>query len=520
MFGTKILTSLDLGTMAVKIIQLKKTSKGWIVLQAVKKEIPPAMQSNEQARRDFIVAFLKEFFAGTQYDIKTRIVLSINRNSAIVKFIKLPSGNEDEISKMLPFEVEKHIPVSLGKVVISSQVIDKEIEDEKTNSNIAVVMVRRDIIDEQLKILGAAGLKASMIGLSSFGLYSRFKQLFKDNRETNAIIEIGTHTMEIDIISEGALKFTRSAPIGGATLSRMLQKVLVVDSQESERLKREERVFDKPELREAGKSWGEKLLHEINQSLDSFRLESKNKEISRLLLSGGGSKLPGLKGFLEQKLNIPVSFFDSEPGAWESQEEPWQEDEISFQVALGLAAQRTEKVPSGINLLPPEILDSRIVAKQKKLMLFLTMIVGLSLLYMAGTSYFNMVSKKREIRDIDRELAASKNEVELAKDLQKKTELYSSWLDDRTQVLEGLRQISRAATPEIYVDHLAYDSHGQVVIRGKTRSYEAVTRFVLQLDQTRYFAKVAMKESREVQYGNQSLIEFAIDCQLKDTITE
>ncbi|MBI5554402.1 MAG: pilus assembly protein PilM [Elusimicrobia bacterium] len=520
MFGTKIVTSLDLGATAVKIVQLKKTSKGWTVLQAIKKEIPLARQPNEQERRDFTVAFLNEFFAGAQYGIKTGIVLSINRNSAIVKFIKLPSITEDEINKMLPFEVEKHVPVSLGKVVISSQITGREVEDEKTYSNIAVVMVRRDIIDEQLKIIGAAGLKAALIGLSSFGLYNRFKQLFKDNLETNAIIEIGTHTMEIDIISGGALKFSRSAPIGGATLSQMLQKVLVVDPQESERLKREEPVFDKPELREVGKSWGEKLLHEINQSLDSFRLENKKKEIARLLLSGGGSKLPGLKEFLEQKLNIPVGFLGSEPGAQESQDEPWLENETSFPVALGLADQGTEKVLAGINLLPPEILDSRIVAKQKKLMLFLTVIAGGSLLYMAGTSYLNLVSKKRQIKEIDLELAASKNEVELARYLQKKNELYSGWLADRTQVLAGLRQISLAAPPEIYVDHLVYDSHGQVVIRGQTRSYETVTKFILQLDQTRYFAKVAMKESRAAQYGNQSLIEFIIDCQLKDTLAE
>ncbi|MDD5491254.1 MAG: type IV pilus assembly protein PilM [bacterium] len=512
MFGTRILTSLDLGTTSIKIVQLKKTSKGWAVWQTVKKEIPLSMQPNEQERLDFTIAFLREFFAGAKYSVKTGVVLGINRNSAIVKFIKLPSVDKDEISKMLPFEVEKHVPASLGKVVISSQIIDYEIEDQETNSNIAVVMVRRDIIDEQLKILSAAGLKVTLIGLSSFGLYSRFKQLFKDDLETSTIIEIGAHTMEIGIVSGGALRFTRSAPVGGATLSQMLQKALAVNPEESERLKKEEPVFDNPKLRETGKKWGEKLLHEINQSLDSFRLESKKKEISRLLLSGGGSQLPGLKEFLEQKLNIPVSFLGADPGV--------QEKEVSFQVALGLAAQGAEKAPVDINLLPPEILDNRSVAKQKKIIFTLALIIGLFLVYLTGISYLKISDKKKQIREIDLELAALKNEVELTRDLQKKTELYSGWLDDRTQILEGLRQLSLAATPEIYIDHLVYDSQGQVIIRGKTKSYEAVTRFVLQLDQTRYFGKVAMKESREARYGNQNLIEFAIDCQLKETITE
>ncbi|MDD5132177.1 MAG: type IV pilus assembly protein PilM [bacterium] len=520
MFWPKVVTSIDIGTTAIKIIQRKRTSHGWIVTEAVKKEIPLEIRMNDQESRDFIVAFLRESFSQSSHELKANIILSVNRGSAIIKFIKLPSTDGDEISKMLPFEIEKHLPVSLGKAVISSQIVGEDIEGETRISNIALVMVRRDIVDERISLLSAAGLKPVMINLSSFGLYNRFKQLYGNNQESQAIIEIGTNNTEVNIISDGKLKFTRSAPIGGATLNQILQKNLKINLLESERVKLAEPVFERSELQKSSRAWGEELVREINQSLDSFRLENKTTEITKLLISGGGSELPGLKEFLEQKLGIPTIYLGATQDEAEKTEGSHPENKPSLQIALGLALQLSGKSWPGINLVPADILDTRSNIKKKKYSILLAVIVGVLVIYASAHSYLVLDNKKKEIARINTELAAIKDDVAQARDLQKKTVLYRGWLDDRSQVLEGLRVISVAATPEIYIDHLVYDSLGQVSIRGKTKSYIAVTRFVLQLDQAHHFAKVAMKESREAQYGNQNLIEFAIDCQLKDAVTE
>ena len=56
----------------------------------------------------------------------------------------------------------------------------------------------------------------------------------------------------------------------------------------------------------------EALALEIKKTVDFFRATAQEGEqsIQKILLAGGGSKLPGLADFLAKKFEIPVEMFD------------------------------------------------------------------------------------------------------------------------------------------------------------------------------------------------------------------
>jgi type IV pilus assembly protein PilM len=64
------------------------------------------------------------------------------------------------------------------------------------------------------------------------------------------------------------------------------------------------------ELRESLVSYADPILMEIERSIDYFRSTSTGEYISRIYLSGGGAKVPGIATDLYQRLNIEVEVVD------------------------------------------------------------------------------------------------------------------------------------------------------------------------------------------------------------------
>ncbi|MDD5258573.1 MAG: type IV pilus assembly protein PilM [bacterium] len=516
MLRHNVITGLDLGTQNIKLVVLKRSWARWYLQGVILEKIPLEIAFNEESR----AAFIKEFIVNALKNdpsLKTgKLFIAIPRNVAIFKYLFLPSLDQDEISHMLPFEIEKLIPLALDQVHLDYQVLDTKEQGEDHLSEILAVVVKKDIIDRQMQFFCELGWEPDCINLSAVALYNAFVQKYPADKSTLALLDIGSQSTEINILVNGLLKFSRSAPVGGLTLDHMLQDELNLSLTEIEQLKFNGQLFEKNDLRVIGEEWGRLLRTEISHTFETFHAERQQEKVEKVLLSGGGSRLAGLAEYLGRKLSLPVEYFDPFPLPGVNTIKSDGIPGYYFPVAAGLTSQGSGQAKLDLSLLPKKFTLAKKQQQRKKILLSAALGAVLTLLVFGLKGYSNMEKKQLEAAALDRELAAIKPDVTVARELQAKIQLLQERSQGAEFFLDALRQLSLLAPANVYIEHLVFARQGQVNLRGKTEHYAPVATLVMAMEKSPYFQNVVNKGSRENKLGNIKLVEFEIECSVRN----
>jgi type IV pilus assembly protein PilM len=185
------------------------------------------------------------------------------------------------------------------------------------------------------------------------------------------ILSVGTDTSDL-VVTNGYRVWQRSIPIGGNHFTKALTKQLQLTFAKAEHLKRNTRAA-KPEdakaLFKAMKPVFGDLLMEVQTSIRYFRMNvDKEAHIKQVIALGSAMKLPGLRRYLEQNLDMPVSQLDGFrrlAGSAVLSAPTFKENVLSFGVCYGLALQGLGRSILRTNLLPQEINTARMIDEKK-----------------------------------------------------------------------------------------------------------------------------------------------------------
>jgi type IV pilus assembly protein PilM len=148
-----------------------------------------------------------------------------------------------------------------------------------------------------------------------------------------------------------------------------LSKELKLTFVKAEHLKRNATEADDPKaVFQAMRPVFSDLLSEIQRSLGYFTSIDKSAKIGNVLALGNGMKLPGLQRYLSQNLEFevaPVTEFERLSAGSAASKPQFKENTLSFAVAYGLCLQGLGRAELKTNLLPEEIVRTRLVRSKK-----------------------------------------------------------------------------------------------------------------------------------------------------------
>ena len=301
----KSIVGLDIGTSAVKAVELTQRGKEFEVTAFGQVEVSP---DNPTERIDAVKELLDEGGFRTR-----RVVTSVAGKLVIVRYLSLVRMSDDELRNSIAFEAEKYVPFSPDDVVVDCQRLEPDGQASGSHMNVLLVAAKRTFLEEHIDGLSNAGVTPDVIDVDAFalsnayGLCSRLgEELEQDS--TVAFIDIGNSKSTVNIINGGTSVFTREIPVGGRDLTDGIAQRLSISYDEAEDLKREPGEGDET-VRDAVFPAIDELGNEIQLSIDYFQDEN-DVEVSRLYLSGGGSRLPILRGALERILEKPTQVFN------------------------------------------------------------------------------------------------------------------------------------------------------------------------------------------------------------------
>jgi type IV pilus assembly protein PilM len=308
-FSKKGVVGLDIGTSSVKALELAETRGGYQLVNFGIKPIPAqAIVDGAIMDANAIIDAIGDLFR--DFKIRTRnVALGISGHSVIVKKISLPEMSSEELEESIHWEAEQYIPFDIDDVNLDFQILESSQPAEEGKMNVILVAVKKDKIDESVSLVIQAGLTPTVVDVEAFALQNAYEVNYEVEPDKNiALIDIGAGVMNINVIQEGVSVFTRDISIGGNQYTESIQKELDISYEQAEAVKKGEHVegVDTNLVHNVLESVSDNLTMEIQRSFDFFRATSSERDIQKIVLSGGTARIKALDEYVSQRLGIPV----------------------------------------------------------------------------------------------------------------------------------------------------------------------------------------------------------------------
>src|SRR6266704_1810452 len=294
--GNKSMVGVDIGSSSVKAVELRGEGGDFQLLSLGYEGLQPdSVVDGQIMELNAVSTAIGNIF--NEHKIKTtKVAAGVNGHSVIVKNIVLPQMTEDELQESFAWHAEEHIPFDISDVNLDYHVTGT------TPDAIHVLLAacKRDKIANLKQTIQLAGKQPVVIDVDAFALQNCY-ELNYDPRpgEIVALLNIGASTMNINILNGTRSVFARDVSVGGNQYTGLLQKELALTFEQAEAVKRgyplPEGIEPRP-IQPIIETVSDILALEIRKTMDFYRATAEESEeaIQKILVSGGGSKLPGL----------------------------------------------------------------------------------------------------------------------------------------------------------------------------------------------------------------------------------
>lgn len=319
MFGKKdISVGLDIGTNAVKMVQLLKRKDGTELVSFGSAPFPSeAMSDGVIVDANSVVDAVRKVITENNVKIK-EVKVGLSGRSVIAKKIKMPLMTADELKDSIHWEAEQHIPFSIDEVVLDFLIIPDEVNEKLKQMSVLLIAAKKDKIKSYMDILSELNLKAVLVDLDSFAIANSYEassgsmdSLLNEN-EVLCFLNIGAEMTNLNVMGKVCPYFVREISVAGNHWTRAIQKEFNVNFNRAEEMKINamkggiKTGAEETSVKTVIDNVMEQLVNEIKRSFDYFRGIEEKKEIKKIIISGGTARMNGLVDYFSDTFKISV----------------------------------------------------------------------------------------------------------------------------------------------------------------------------------------------------------------------
>ena len=318
MFGltkkSKAVVGLDIGSSAVKAVELKPAGKGFRVSAFGTEPVPPDSIVDGAIIDGAAVAdAIRRLFENKAFKSK-EVAASLSGNAVIVKKISLPVMTEAELAESIYWEAEQYIPFDIQDVNLDYQILDPGTGPDATGTmDVLLVAAKKEKILDYTGVIQQAGRTPVVVDVDAFALQNAYEINYgHDPQAVVVLLNAGASAININILSGDQSVFTRDISVGGNAYTEAVQKELNLPFESAERLKKGEPVdgITFAEVQPVLHAMTENVLLEIQKTFDFFKATASSDRIDRVVLSGGASRVDGFIKALEDRFGTTVELLD------------------------------------------------------------------------------------------------------------------------------------------------------------------------------------------------------------------
>jgi len=396
---------LDIGSSSIKFI---RAEGGRIVDYGVKEigeaaEIPMVLQ---QVVKDFRPTQVLTFVSGPAVSIRQA---------------PFPKMTRRELRDAIMLRLEKYSPFTIEESILDFKVLGPVREAGAVKDNVMVVAARKDTVTDHISTIKKANLEPTGITVIPFALAGAVRKFARVRpEEVVCLLDVGAEFTNIVFMKGDRLDLARTITTAGNAVTEAMTVSISLETgqlslsrDEAEELKREYGIAreDATEKTSSGiplktllvlqRPALERLIAEINRSIDYYKREFGEARVDRLLLCGGTAATKNLREFLTTNLQIKGELFDPLKIGNLYKRGATAVDEIGFRLvgAVGLLCEAMV-----VDLMPGELRQRRQAATDIKVVIALAPVwIGALILIWAWLAMMarpvDIKAKQKELED-------------------------------------------------------------------------------------------------------------------------
>ncbi len=346
---------IEIGAGGVRAIKLGLDGDAVRVLDFVSFDHPKVLSTPDLDEDDALRVAVGTL--ASRYDLTgAQVAISIPGHQSFARFAKLPPVEPKKVPDIVKFEAVQQIPFPLEDVEWDFQTFASH---DSPEVEVGIFAVTRDRILERLRLLEDVGIVPDIATLSPISVYNAFAHdlEFTENMPGTILLDIGTMATDLVIAHSGRV-WVRTFPIGGHQFTEALVETFKVPYSKAEKLKREaEQTKHARHVFQAMRPVFTDLVQEVQRSIGYYQSLHPEAKLKRLIGTGSTFRLPGLRKYLKQQLQLDVYRLEQfkrlnvdGPRAGE-----FQNDTLNLSSAYGLALQGLGMSTLNANLMPVQM---------------------------------------------------------------------------------------------------------------------------------------------------------------------
>lgn len=313
----KSVLTLNLGSQRVGMARFGIGGKGSLMLKEYNFAELPGDPTVDGTRRFALNEAIRQLGAAMKA-ADSEVNYAVPGQFLIAKFVKLPSLAEDQVEKIVGFEAQQAVPFPLNETVWDYQLMGRT----GGEMEVGIVAIRSEHLGDLNAAVEGAGLAVHIVDAAPVALYNAFRYNYPEAEGCSLLIDLGARTTNL-IFIEGRRAFISSFQTGGASLSQSIAKEMGMDYDTAEHRKVAEGFVnlggnyedhEDPEIDAMSKVIRNALsrIHgEIVRRTNAYRQQQGGSAPSMAYLAGAGASLPYVKEVIEEKLRVPVEYFNA-----------------------------------------------------------------------------------------------------------------------------------------------------------------------------------------------------------------
>ncbi len=341
---------IEIGAYAIKAIRLERENNDVTVSEFAVIPHKRVLTTPDMDQDEMIRLGLGQFIS--QKDLEgEHLVMSVPGHSAFARFAKLPPVEPKKVPDIVKFEAVQQIPFPIDEVEWDYQTFHSA---ESPEIEVGIFAITRERIQQRLGLYSDVGLSPESMTLSPVAVYNAMAYDFGKQTEPIIFVDIGTQATDV-IISEAGRCWIRTFPLGGTHFTEAVANAFKISYSKAEKLKMEasDSKYAK-QIMQAMRPVFSDLLQDLQRSVGYYQSLHRESELKNMVGVGSTFKIPGLRKFLGQQLQIDVVRLDEyrKINVKGREAAAFAENAVNMATAYGLALQGVGLAPIDANLVP------------------------------------------------------------------------------------------------------------------------------------------------------------------------
>ncbi|HEY1041156.1 MAG TPA: pilus assembly protein PilM [Candidatus Paceibacterota bacterium] len=298
---------IDIGTSSLKIVELTNAF-GKLSLSTYGEVVLGPYDSKEAwevvtPTSDMIDKALGDIMREAQATAPVAGI-GISSVSSFIFILNLPNVPEEMLGPAVVNEVRKFLPIDPSQISLDWYELPKLSFQNVDTKEVLVAAIKNDILST-MKV----GIPSTLFTQSFYEIetFSILRSAYKRELSTTALIDCGASATRVACTQFGILRTIQTIKRGGYQLTEALRVELGnVNFKDAEIHKKKNAS---PANSQAVKTYCDALISEIMGVINKYE-QTEKSTVSRIILSGGASRLQGFKEMIEAKSKKEVVFIN------------------------------------------------------------------------------------------------------------------------------------------------------------------------------------------------------------------